>query len=477
MATGSAWMVAMRWSIRGIGLLATITLVRLLTPADFGMVAMAMLVVGLIEVFSSTGQQFALIRHPDPNREHFDTAWTISVLIGLALGGIVLLVAPLAQYYFREPAIVDVIRVLSIRVFIMGFENIGTVMFRRNLDFAAEFRFNVYKKLVPFVITLTLALIWRNYWALVVGIVVGQVAGVVLSYIVHPFRPRFRLTRTRDLWSFSIWVLINHIGAYGQGSVDQLVIGGVVPPQIMGQYTIGAELASLPTTEIVDPIGRALFPVMSGLNHDSARLRLLLLDVLGLIAVLSTAAATGLALVADDLVIVMLGDNWREMAPLIPGLAFTGALVGFANVASLVFNAVGDPRRGAMQSWLCTALLLPTMIIAVRFTDLEGVVMARLIVWLIILPVSFHYLLQLLPITRADVAAVIWRPIVAAAMMAWVLSVLPFDAVTIPALRLGLRVITGAAVYGAVLMAAWQVAGRPGGVERLVIAAVSGRQL
>lgn len=474
LASGSAWMVAMRWSMRGIGLASTIILARLLTPADFGVVAMAMLVVGLLEVFGQTGQQFALIRHPAPTREHFDTAWTISVLIGLTLGSAVLLAAPLAERFFHQPEVVDVIRVLSLRVFASGFENIGTVWFRKSLNFATEFRFNLYKKLSSFTVTLVVALIWRDYWALVAGIVVGQLVSLAVSYAIHPYRPWFCLSKVRELWSFSVWVLINHVGAFGQNSIDQFVVGALAPPRIMGQYTVGAELALLPTTEIVDPIGRALFPVLSQLNQDRDRLRAMLLDVFGLIALLATAGATGLALVADDLVLVLLGPGWRETAPLIPWLAFAGALIAFANVAGLMFNALGDARRGAVQTWLCTLTLLPALSLAAWLGDLQAIVIARLAVWAFILPLSLHYLLKHLPLGWGDLAAVAWRPVLAAVGMAWALTVIPFDAATtIPALRLGLRVATGAAVYGLVLMTVWALAGRPHGIERLAMAVVA----
>src|SRR6185312_2887630 len=141
MLRGSAWAVALRWCIRGTGLLSTLILARLLTPADFGIVAMAMLVVGALEILSETGQRLAIIRHPDPTREHYDSAWTISILIGLGLSAGIFAVAPLTVDYFHEPRAVLVIRCLALRALIGGFENIGVVDFRRGLRFQRDFHY------------------------------------------------------------------------------------------------------------------------------------------------------------------------------------------------------------------------------------------------------------------------------------------------------------------------------------------------
>src|SRR5258708_27023874 len=123
MLRGSIWTIGLRWSLRLTGLVSTVLLARLLTPEDFGIVAIAMLVVGAVEVLSETGQRLALIRHPAPTRQHYDSAWTISILIALGLGLVLFAVAPLTTVYFREPRAVAVIECLALRVLLGGVRN------------------------------------------------------------------------------------------------------------------------------------------------------------------------------------------------------------------------------------------------------------------------------------------------------------------------------------------------------------------
>ena len=165
MLRGSIWMLAMRWGIRGIGLISTVILARLLTPEDFGIVAMAMIVVGFIELFGAMGVDLALIRNPTATRAHYDSAWTLEIFQGAALAMAVILVAPFASAYFDEPRLSPVMQVLALRALVGGFENVGVVAFRKDFDFAKDFQFGVYKKLLSFALTVIFAFVLRNYWA------------------------------------------------------------------------------------------------------------------------------------------------------------------------------------------------------------------------------------------------------------------------------------------------------------------------
>ena len=180
---GTAWMVAMRWAVRLLGLLSTIVLARLLNPEDFGLFALSVLLIGLAELMGKAGQDMAVIRERDLSREYLDSAWTASILIGFAFGIVLILVAPWIAALFHEPRAELLVQILSARVFLMGFENIGVALFRRDLDFAKDFRFGVYEKLAQVVVTITLAVMFRNYWALVLGAIFGMMIAIAISYV------------------------------------------------------------------------------------------------------------------------------------------------------------------------------------------------------------------------------------------------------------------------------------------------------
>lgn len=260
MIAGSLWGVAMRWSTRGIGLVSVVILARILTPADFGIMAMFSLFAGLIEGFAEMGTGMLLLRQAEITRADCDTAWTLRIIQGVLIGAALLICAPLAVRYFSEPRLFPVIVVMALCSFIGATANIGATLVRKELDFAKDFRYGVYGKLVTFFPTLALAFMLRNYWALVAGNVAGTVAGVALSYRMHPYRPRLSLERARQYLSFSISVIGANIARFLKGKVDVLVIGGSTNAALTGSYNVASELATLATQEIVIPVWRGLFP-------------------------------------------------------------------------------------------------------------------------------------------------------------------------------------------------------------------------
>src|SRR5215469_14116113 len=153
MLHGSVWVISLRWAIRLIGFLSTLILARLLVPSDFGIVAMSMFVVGLLEILNQSGQTLAIIRHHNPTRDDYDTAWTISVIVGCIIALAVLAAAPITAHYFHEPRVRPVMQCLAARSFIGGLENVGTTDFRRDLKFNRFFLFNVWPKVISFVVT------------------------------------------------------------------------------------------------------------------------------------------------------------------------------------------------------------------------------------------------------------------------------------------------------------------------------------
>lgn len=150
--------VAMRWTDRLIGLLSTLILARILTPADFGIIAMASVLVGLVDVLLDLGVNMALIQNRNADDDDYNTAWTIRLIQATAVTIIIFLLAPLAADYYRDPRVCDVTRLMALGMFIGGFENIGIVNFQKNMDFSRDFRFFFIRRLAGFLVTVTLAI-------------------------------------------------------------------------------------------------------------------------------------------------------------------------------------------------------------------------------------------------------------------------------------------------------------------------------
>ena len=162
MARGIAWMTAARLGVRSLGLVSTMILARLLLPEDFGLVALAMSVVALLDTINQFGFETPLIQRRDATRDDFDSAWTLNILLaGVVVAGIVLL-APLAAGFFKEPRVEAILYWIAVGNFFLAFQNIGVVQFRKQLNFRRDFALQVVQKAAMLAVTIPLAFWLRS---------------------------------------------------------------------------------------------------------------------------------------------------------------------------------------------------------------------------------------------------------------------------------------------------------------------------
>ncbi|MBF0307039.1 MAG: oligosaccharide flippase family protein, partial [Alphaproteobacteria bacterium] len=424
MARGAAWMLAMRWSLRLVGLINTIILARLLVPADFGVVAMATIVVGFVEMLSEANVDMALLRRADTARAHWDTAWTVQILTGLgATAALWLAAAPMATYY-ADPRVETVIQIVSLRAALIGFQNIGVVEFRRKLDFAREFRFWVWRRLSTVVLTLALVLAIGDWRALAWGMPLAALVSVALSFRMSDYRPRLSVAKFGEIWSFSRWLIVFNTAQFVSRRVDEFVVGGMAGATLMGHYYVASDVATMPTREVVLPVGRALIPTFAALSHDQDELWAAARTVLGVLALICFSTGVGLAMVAEDLVRVVLGARWLEAVPFFSLLALAGALEGIALGLQPYFVVRGHERAYAMANLAGVALLVPAAFAAGHLLSVEAVPLARIATVALMLGGLIVMLARVSGAGLAAVMAELWRPLAAAGAMAAALAAL-----------------------------------------------------
>jgi len=479
MARGAAWMVLFRLFDRCVGVASTTVLARLLVPADFGLVAMAMSVIAIIELASTFSFEVALIQKPDPAREHYDTAWTLNLILAGVCAAVTAALAHPAAAFYSDPRLVPIMFVIGAAWLVSGFENVGTVNFRRNMDFSAEFRFMAIKRVVSFAVTISAALAFRSYWALVAGMAVGRITGVILSYAMQPFRPRLSLSCTRELFAFSRWLLINNIAGVLLGRMPHFFVGRFFGAQTLGAYTVGSEIAALAHTELVAPINRAMFPGYARLVDEPDAFRRVCLDATAAILLIVLPVSVGIAALAGPLVRVLLGAQWGEAVPIIQVLAFSGAITALTSNNVAAYLALGQPHRvtlillARLLVFVAAAASLVNTrhVLAVAYADL----VASLGSLLVSLPILFHAL----DLKARRYLATLWRPLLASGLMGLglylVVQAMPgATAIGAAALSLLICVPVGATVYLGCLWLLWLLSGQPHSVELQIAQATFG---
>ncbi|HUG26225.1 lipopolysaccharide biosynthesis protein [Piscinibacter sp.] len=471
MTAGAIWMVLFKLVERGLGLISTLILARLLGPEDFGIVAMALSFIAMAELMTAFGFDVALIQTRSATQAHYNAAWTCNVLLNLCVTLLMAALAlPIADFY-QKPEVAWVVWALAFGPLIAGLENVGVVAFRKELDFRREFTFQVSRKLIGFMIVVPVALLLRSYWALVIGILMSKTAGTVISYFMHPFRPRLSLSKFGELFRFSRWYLLNNVLVFLKERGNAFFLGRLYGPASLGSYTVAYELAHLPSTEIGAPINRALLPGFAKMASEDVKHAYG--SAVGVLAMLALPAAVVLFVVAPFLVPIMLGPKWLSVVPLMQVLAFNGALLLFHSSISAVLMGRGlSSRVTAANAAYVTLLVALLSVFAARF-GVVGVAWCTLLTTVLCTPVYLYQIRRGLGIGAMVFVRATARPVAAAAPTAAVLHWAlpghhPTMSLWVSGAWLAAGVVAAVALYTATVCVLWLLAGRPEGAERAV---------
>lgn len=468
---GTILTVAMRWSDRLIGLVSTLVLARLLVPADFGVIAMASLVIALADVFFDLGVYVTLIQNKSPTQEHFDTAWTLGLIQSAVAAAVLFLVAPYAAVYFRELRVEDVIKVLGLGLLITGFENIGVVNFQKEMRFGQDFIFMFVKRFSGFAVTLAAAWILQSYWALVIGTVFGRLIGVASSFLMHPMRPRLGLAKSREILGVSQWLLARTTGGYLESQLHRIVVGRRDDATVMGAYTMAGDISSMPSTELLMPINRVLFPAFVKVKEDLAELKRVFLLSQGVQILIAMPASAGLALVAREVISLMLGDKWLVAVPFVQIFAVAYLASAILSSATYLMITLDRVKALALFSWVQVGMFACLAFVVFPSAGALQVAWLRLAVSAASDVIFISLLLRVFaPLTLGDLARGVVRPLIAVGAMTACLQFLNSAFIILsPLASLLTKTLIGALVYTTVLAALWWAAGRPAGAELFLL--------
>ena len=474
LATGSLWISG----ARGVGTLltfvTTIVLARILVPSDFGLIALASTMLAVLTSVTNLSVASALIHLKNATEGHYHTAWTLGLLRGAFLAAIFCLIGWPASYLYSEPRLDNVMYALSISVFVAGLTNPRVIMLKKNLVFWQVFVLQVANNLVAAIVSVGWALVYDDYWALVLGTVSGQITSTGLSYVLLPFRPRLSLKHLRDIFSFSMWLTLGQAVTSLNFRLDQLLIGGFLGRAALGYYSVGTNLAASPSRESVLPLTQTLYPAFSMVSDDVERLRRAYQRAQSVVTAIALPAGIGFVLIADPFVRLAMGDKW---APAIIVIQMIGSIYAFVTLGSLstpLAMATGATRLLFIRSLQLLLLRLPFIMTGMYLWGLLGLLYARVFVAAVGIIINLRLVQSLTGLSIPTQLRANMRSIVAAgAMVGAVVALQQALSPSVSNLSLAIMIIfsilVGAASYITASLLLWLAAGRPPGPEQEAI--------
>lgn len=375
------WVFALRITDRVFYLTRLIILARILSPHDFGLLGIAMLAMLTLENFSQTGFQAALIQKKENIENYLNSAWTIGILRGVVLFSILYFIAPYVAAFFNVPPAKSIIQVISLSILLQAFTNIGVVYFQKELEFNKQFIYQLSGTLVDFIVAVSAAFILRSVWALVFGLLAGNAARFIASYLIHPYRPHlsFNLGKAKELFGFGKWVLGSSILIFLITQGDDAFVGKLLGATMLGFYQMAYRISSMPATEITHVISQVTFPAYSKLQDNIPKLREAYLKVLQLTAFLSFPIAGLIFIFAPDFTTIFLGEKWMPMVPAMQVLCFFGVTRSISATMGPILYSMDRPK--ILTKFACIQLIMIAIIIyplTIRW-DIMGASLAILI--------------------------------------------------------------------------------------------------
>ncbi len=257
---------------RGLGLISTLVLARLLTPNDFGIVAIISITLALFEILSNTGSILYITQKQDVSDSDLNTAWSIDILLKSMLWLLLIGATPYIADFYDNATLINPFYVVSFVLILRACINPGIILYHRALEYKKLFWLTLIEKIVSFIVVMTIAFATPSFWAIIWGDLAAAITMLVGSYLFHPFRPRLSLSKFREQWKFSQWILFKGLLGFFRAQIDTILVSKFFSAEDLGRYHLVRGVAIMPSTDIILPAVQPLLAAFAKSKNDLAKL-------------------------------------------------------------------------------------------------------------------------------------------------------------------------------------------------------------
>jgi O-antigen/teichoic acid export membrane protein len=357
--TALFWKAIQLGGVKSIFLIRLLILARMLSPDDFGLLAIAVTAIGFLLSVTDLGMIPALVQREEINDQYYNAAWTVGLIRALVISLAVFLAAPLIANIFAEPRATVILQVLAIRPLLDAAASTKLASLIRNLEFRSLAFVKLSEALLNTIVAISLATM-LGVWALVAGALAGSAAYMAFSYMLAPHRPALFLNyaRVKHLITFGRWIFLTGLIAVSGASILKVVISRQLGAVELGLYFLAAKLAFLPAELAGEVSGSVAFPLYARLQSDIHKATQAFRGMLtGLTALLMPVCALIIVL-APSLVENILGPRWDGTLPVIQILAMVSFIGLFGETIVPILKGLGQPYKVALLEAVQSLLLI-----------------------------------------------------------------------------------------------------------------------
>ena len=384
--SGFGWMAGTKILSQAFSWAVTLIVVRLLSPGDYGLMAMATLVLTFLNLVSEMGLSSAIVQRKDISESIIRQCFGLILIFNFVLLTLVYLSAPFISAFFAEPELLPVVQVLALSFLITAFTIVPEALLEREMNFKKISIINLVSAVIAALITLVLALTGSGVWALVLG----NIAMVLIKAIGYNFVnarviiPSFSLVGMKSISSFGGMVALERTLLFFYTQADSFIIGKIFGKEILGIYSVAAHIASLPMQKISGVINQVAFPAFSSIQSDKQAVAQYVLKAARLMSFTTFPIFWGLSSVSPEFVKVILGEKWLDAILPLQLLTLIMPFRMLGNIMSPVLRGIGRADTAVINLGLSAVIMTSAFLIGTKW-GLLGVCYA----WLIAYPLVY----------------------------------------------------------------------------------------
>ena len=405
--SGFSWVALIVYANRLFGFITTLILAKLLAPKDFGLVAIASMVIEILNLFKDMGLSEAMIYQKGDVHRSGSTAFILVVGLNIILFGLASILSPFASDFYENPLVTPVIILISSNLVWNSIRAIPYAIIRKNIDFKSLVLPDILPVIIASIVSIVMALYGFGVWSLVIRSILVSLLGMLLIWKYTDFRPSFHFDKlvAKELFNYGKFIVGTSIFLVSLYNIDKFYVSKFAGIAALGFFELAMRIANLPVSEFSHIVGNVMFPVFSKMNDQKDAMKIAFLKTLRYSSMISIPMAVGISVYGPPLILNIYGEKWAPMTPLLQILAFYAMMRSVSSIVYDTFKATGNPN--VMQRFVIMKLALVGVlgIPALHFFDLEGICMLILLTYIIAFIFESFTLARILDMTVLS----IWR--------------------------------------------------------------------
>lgn len=415
---GGKWMFLDTFFQKLITFLSFLILARLLTPEDFGILAILLIIPDFLTLITTTGIETALIQKKEDPEPYLNPIWTFNIIKSIGAFILIFFLAPVIARFFQKEGIVLAIQLSGIFVLIPGISNVAKIFFTKEIDFKKIFIRDVASSIIYSVISVILAIFLKSFWPLFFGILASRLSDAITSYMLHKFRPKlnFNFKPLFNLINFSKWIYWQNMVSRISSAVENFLIAKMTSAVSVGLYTRAKSLAVIPISPFYNIITKVTFPAYSRLQNSYEKIRDGFLKSLDILFFVSIPFSFLMLEAGHQIILIVLGNKWVEMDLVLKILVVAIAINAFFITAMPILNAIGKPKTKFFIELANLLISSLSFIVLIPFYGIIGAAFGALITSVIISIISLQKISRILNIKIFNIIRKISIPLFTSAI-------------------------------------------------------------